>query len=193
MKFASAGIISCGLLTASYCGHANLVSNNLGGANGWQVSGSGNVNFGSGITFLPNTSLSSSSSGSISQTLNTIAGMRYEISFSAFEGQAFLPTSFDFSFGDLCCASLGGSLFNQSFGAAHGFTSSPVVNGDYFITANSSLTTLSFAYCLPSEPTGIVLNGLNVQAVPDAFSTAALLSLASTGLFFARRQMNKKS
>ena len=197
MKFAGVFLGGC-LLAALDCSRANVVANNLvaNNADNWQVNGNGLVNFNSAITFLPNTSLSSNpnlggTGGTICQAINTTPGAIYEISFSAFEGQAYEPTAFNFSFGDVCNTALGTTLFNQSFGAAHGFTTSPWVNQDFFVTADSSLTALSFAYCLPAESTGIVLNGLSIHTVPDDTSTAALLTVASTGLLCSRRWLSK--
>lgn len=163
-------LIVCVLLAASYVAQANLIT-----TTSYQFTGS----------------TSGGCSGNAFETFSTTPGEQYQISFEGYISSLYTPTSLNFLFGDRLNQSLVGDLGHQFYLWTFGQAGSPLVTFNYFTTANSDSTTLAFQYAMTSEDYGISIRNLSVSRVPDATSTAALVSVAGTGLFFSRRWMKR--
>ena len=125
--------------------------------------------------------------GTVSETIVTTPGAVYEISFEAAMSGLYAPTSLNFLFGDLLNQPLVGDLGHQYNLWHFNQAGTPAATFNYLVTADAANTALTFQYALTSENYGLSVQNLSVTAVPDAASTAALLSLAGAGLFFTRR------
>ena len=129
--------------------------------------------------------------GTVSETIATTPGLAYVISFQASMSGLYTPTSLNFLFGDLVNQTLMNDLGHQYSLWYFNQASTPAATFNYLVTADSANTALTFQYALTSENYGLSVRNLSVNAVPDAASTAALLSLAGTGIFLTRRWLNK--
>lgn len=136
-------------------------------------------------------SINAGSSGEVSQTFSTAPGELYQITFQGYASSIYTPTSLNFLCGDMLNQSLVGDLSRQYYMWYLGRSDNSLVTFNYFATANSDTTTLQFQYAMTSENYGITIRNLSVNLVPDAASTAALLSIAGTGLCLMRRWLNQ--
>ena len=161
-------VIVCGLLIASPAVRANLIC-----TTGYQFSAS----------------MNSGSSGNVLETISTTPGELYQISFEGYISSLYTPTILNVSFGDGLNQSLVGDLGHQYYLWYFGQAGSSVVSFNYLVPANSEATTLAFQYSMTSEDYGMTIRNLSVNLVPDATSTAALLSVAGVGLVFMRRRL----
>lgn len=132
------------------------------------------------------------SSGTVAETITTVPGQSYKISFDGNLSSPFVPTSLNFTFGDLLNESLAGDLGHQYYLWYFQQQHSSSLTFNYFATADAASTTLGFQYYLTGENYGMSVRNLSVTLVPDGASTAALLSLAGTGLFFTRRWAGRR-
>lgn len=139
-----------------------------------------------------NGSTAAANSGVVSETITTVPGEQYQISFQGNLSALYAPTSLNFLFGDLLNQSLLGDLGQQYSLWRFGQCSSPLATFNFLTTADSSATTLAFQYALTSEDYGLSIRNLTVNRVPDGAATAALLSFAGTGLFFLRHRLKRK-
>ena len=163
-------VVAGALLAASVGARANLIST---------------------TSYLFSASANSGTAGTVSETIATTPGAVYEISFEASMSGLYTPTSLNFLFGDLLNQPLVSDLAHQYNLWHFNQASTPAATFNYLVTADSANTALAFQYALTSENYGLSVRNLSVNAVPDGASTAALLSLAGTGVFFARRWLNK--
>jgi hypothetical protein len=169
MKHCLIALALCVWLGAGLVAHANLIT-----TTSYQFVGSPGV----------------ATSGTVYQTFNTTPGGQYQISFQGYASSLYTPTSLNFLFGDLLNQSLVGDLGQQYAMWTFGQAGSPLVNFNFFATANGDTTTLAFQYAMASEDYGISIRNLSVNRVPDSAATAALLSVAGTAVWFARRWFN---
>ena len=138
-------------------------------------------------SYLFSASANSGTAGTVSETIATTPGAVYEISFEASMSGLYAPTSLNFLFGDLVNQPLMSDLGHQySLWYLHQ-AGTPAATFNYLVTADAANIALTFQYALTSENYALSVQNLSVTAVPDAASTAALLSIAGTGLFFTRR------
>ncbi len=155
------------------------------------VGGTARANLISTSSYIFTASGDSSTAGTVAQTISTIPGAVYQISFQGNVSAIYTPTILNFSFGNLFNASLTDDLWHQYFLWSSMQSDSSVATFDYLVTADAAASTLAFQYYLASEDYGVSIRNLTVNRVPDGATTAALLSAGLTAVFATRRWLSR--
>ena len=129
------------------------------------------------------------SAGNAFETISTIPGMVYDVSFLGNISMPYTPTAFNFMFGDCLNHSLVNDLTQQYYRWYFNQSSTSVAPFNFYITADDGNTSLGFQYALTSENYGVSIRNLTVQAVPDGVSTIGLAALTGGMLLAVRRCM----
>ncbi len=182
-KFLVMSALAATVTCATPASATQLVTNGgfeAGDFSGWTLTGN------TGFTGIDSSAHSGShaaffgqvgSTGSLSQTLSTVAGQMYNVSFWL-EDDGGTPSSFTAAFG-------GDSLLSLSDTSAFGYTLYT-----YDITASSSSTLLSFAF--RQDPSYFHLDDVSVEdvsSVPEPATWAMMiLGMGAAGLTLRRRK-----
>lgn len=138
-------------------------------------------------SYLFSASADAGSAGIVSETISTTPGTVYEISFLGNISQLYIPTEFNFSFGNTFNQQLLNDLGHHYYQWYLHQADTSVTPFTFLATADSASTALCFQYVMTTENYGMSIRNLKVNAVPDGTSTAALFALAGTGLALVRR------